>query len=310
LVSVGLLAAAPPPPAPALRAMRWLAPGVDASAALTRRPTECLAAPKDAETAYLVELGRAAFRTPLLLGGQGARAGLSCESCHRDGRNNPDFAFPGVSGAPGTADVTTSVLSSHEMESVHGPKPIPDLSGPKSALKFDQDPASDALEGAIGRIITREFDGPPPPPAVLKGLAAYVRALSPGACPPAASEPVGAAQALADARRAAAAAIVALDHHDAPSAVLMIEAARSQLGDIDERYRGEALAPQRRALALASAELAAAQADATRGSAAARPAIVIWLAKEPAWSQPLLAAEPQSLYAPARLAAAEGKAAR
>jgi hypothetical protein len=292
--------------------MRWLAPGADASQVLTRRPTECLAEPKDAETAYLVELGRAAFRTPLLLGGQGARAGLSCESCHRDGRNNPDFAFPGVSGAPGTADVTTSVLSSHEMSSAHGARPIPDLSGPKSALKFDQDPASGALAGAIDRIITREFDGNEPPPAVLKGLAAYVRSLSPGACPPAASEPVTAGAAIADVRRAARAAIAALDHHDIPAAVLMIEAARSQLGDIDERYDTPALAPQRRALALVSAELDAAQShvlgpDGRRNPAAARAALVIWLAKAPAWSNAVLAAEPQSLYAPVRLVAVETK---
>ena len=78
---------------------------------------------------------------------------------------------------------------------------------------------------------------------MLKGLAAYTRALSPGACPRAASEPVTAAQALADVRRAAVAAIAALDHHDAASAVLMIEAARSQLGDIDERYAGAPLTP-------------------------------------------------------------------
>jgi hypothetical protein len=283
--------------------MRWLAPGRDASLVLTRRPTECLAEPKDAETRYLVELGRSAFRTPLLLGGQGARAGLSCESCHRDGRNNPDFAFPGVSGAPGTADVTTSVLSSHEMASEHGARPIPDLSGPKSALKFDQDPASGALEGAIDRIITREFDGAEPPPAVLKGLAAYVRALSPGACPPEASEPVTAADGLADVRRAVLAAIAALDRHDGAAAVLMIEAARSQLGDIDERYHAPTLAPQRRALALASTELDAAQADARQRPAAARAALVIWLAKAPGWTKGVVAAEPQSLYAPARLAA-------
>ncbi len=291
--------------------MRWLAPGVDASVALTERPTECLAQPADAETAYLVELGRAAFRTPLLLGGQGARAGLSCESCHRDGRNNPDFAFPGVSGAPGTADVTTSVLSSHEMASAHGAKPIPDLSGPKSALKFDQAPSSDALDGAIDRIIVREFDGPEPPPAMLKGLAAYVRALSPGACPATAREPVTAEAALADVHRAAAAAIAALDHHDAPSAVLMIEAARTQLGDIAERYAGATLAPQRDALGLASAELAAAQSrlsgpDAARDRDAARAALVIWLVRAPAWSAQVVAAEPRSLYAPSRLAAASG----
>ncbi|HEY1427581.1 MAG TPA: hypothetical protein VGF50_12980 [Caulobacteraceae bacterium] len=294
-------------PAPPLRAMRWLAPGVDASAALTREPTECLPAEKpgtDAPTIYLMELGRAAFRTPLLLGGQGARAGLSCESCHRDGRNNPDFYFPGISDRPGAADVTTSVLSSHETDSVHGARPIPDLSGPKSALKFDQDPRSGALEGAIDRIITREFDGPEPPPAVLKGLGAYVRALSPAACPPAATRPVTAGEALADARRAVAAGIAALDHHDAPSAVLMIEAARSRLGDVDERYQAVALAPERRRLALASTDLDAAQADVARNPDVARTALTIWLAEAPGWSQTIVVAEPQSLYAPARLTAA------
>ena len=116
---------------------------------LTRRPTECLATPKDAETAYLVELGRAAFRTPLLLGGQ-ARAGRArpARAATATAATTRTSTFPGVSGAPGTADVTTSVLSSHEMNSVHGAKPIPDLSGPKSALKFDQDPATGAARGA------------------------------------------------------------------------------------------------------------------------------------------------------------------
>ena len=82
--------------------MRWLAPGTDAGQLLTRAPSECLAVPADAENAYEVELGRAAFRTPLILGGQAARAGIACETCHRSGRTNPDFDFPGVSGAPGS----------------------------------------------------------------------------------------------------------------------------------------------------------------------------------------------------------------
>jgi hypothetical protein len=300
-VALGLVAAAPPP-APPLRAMRWLAPGVDAAAALTRRPTECLAEPKAHEAAYDVELGRAAFRTPLLLGGQAARTGLTCESCHRAGRDNPQFDFPGVSGAPGTADVTTSVLSSHEMASVHGARPIPDLSGPKSALRTPQDPASGALEATIDRIATHEFDGAEPPPAVLKGLAAYVRDLSPAACPKAATEPVTAAAALTDVRRAVLAAIAALDHHDGASAALMVEAARSQLGDIDERYPG--LPGPRRALAQASLDLAAAETAARRDPPAARADLTIWLAAEPAWTPQIFAAESQSLYNPVRLAEA------
>ena len=275
--------------------MRWLAPGADAAVVLTHRPTECLVKPTDAETAYLVELGRAAFRTPLLLGGQAARAGIDCETCHRGGRNNPDFDFPGISGAPGTADVTTSVLSSHRGDGIDNPKPIPNLSGPKSALKVSQAPSSPALESFIDGIVTQEFDGDEPPPAVLKGLAAYVRALSPGACPTAATEPVTAAGALADARRTLQVANAALDHDDGASAALMVESARSQLGDIDERYASPALAPQRARLERAAADLGAAEADARRGGAAAETDLAIWLADEPTWSR-ALAAAPGSLY--------------
>jgi hypothetical protein len=284
--------------------MRWLAPGADPAQVFTHAPTECLAEPADAETAYEVELGWAAFRTPLLLGGQAARAGISCETCHRGGRNNPQFDFRGVSGAPGTADITTPVLSSHRGDDVFDPKPIPDLSGPKTALKVSQDPASRVLEDHIDGIVTQEFDGAEPPPAVRKGLAAYVRALSPRACPAAQSQAVTAKSALADVRRTLAAALAALDHRDGPSAALMIEAARSQLGDVDERYAGADLANARRVLEQAALDLQAAQADVGRDLGAGRRELEIWLAREPKWASGVVAAAPASLYNPVRLAAA------
>ena len=176
-----------------IHAARWLAPSADRVRALGSLPTECLGPARDADQAYAIDVGRAAFRTPLLLGGQAARAGLSCESCHRAGRNNPDFFFPGISGVPGTADVTTPLLSTHEDDGVVDPKPIPDLSGPKSKLKVSQAPGGDALQSHIHGIATREFDGAEPPPAVMAGLAAYVRALSPDACSKTDHEPLRAA---------------------------------------------------------------------------------------------------------------------
>ena len=302
-IALGLAAAAPPA-APPLRAMRWLAPGVDASVALTHRPTECLGAASDPEIAYQVELGRAAFRTPLLLGGQAARAGLSCETCHRSGRNNPDFDFPGISGAPGTADVGTSVLSSHRGGRPLAPVPIPDLSGPKAALKTPQDLPSGALEARIRMIDTQEFDGAEPPPGVLKGLAAYVRALSPAACPAAAREPITAAAALEDVRRALEAALAALARRDGAAAALMVASARSQLGDVDERYPGPDLAQARAALRAASDPLAPAEVDARAGRWGAAEDLTLWLAAEPGWAGAVIAAEPRSLYDPARLAEA------
>ena len=158
-----------------LRALRWLAPGTDRVAALTTQPSECL--PPAAIGDRAVEVGRAAFRSPLLLGGQASRAGLSCNACHLQGRGNPDFAFPGLSGAPGTADVTSSLFSSHRGDGIANPVPIPDLSAANH--KISRDPASPALADFINGLVVDEFDGAPPPPAVRAGLAAYVRALSP-----------------------------------------------------------------------------------------------------------------------------------
>ena len=77
----------------------WIPRRFDPARALGSVPTECLRIPADPALAAKVEVGRAAFRTPVILGGQAARAGINCETCHRDGRTNPDFLFPGVSGA-------------------------------------------------------------------------------------------------------------------------------------------------------------------------------------------------------------------
>ena len=70
LALAGLALGAAPSSRPPLAALRWLAPGADAAAILTHRPPECLVVPADRDEAWRVEVGRAAFRTPLLLGGQ------------------------------------------------------------------------------------------------------------------------------------------------------------------------------------------------------------------------------------------------
>ncbi len=299
IAAVALLAAAAPPP---LKAMRWLAPGVAPVKALATRPRECLAAPSDADEAYRVELGRAAFRAPLLLGGQAARAGIACETCHQNGRSNPNFDFPGLSGAPGTADVTSSLFSSHRGDGVDNPKPIPDLGGPKDKLKVSQAREGRALEAFIHGLITQEFDGAEPPPAVLEGLAAYVRAMGPVACPAGPDEPVRLSGALADARRAIRAAQAAIERGDASAAAVMVEAARAQLGAMNERYAGPALAPERSLLAAADRDLAVALAGVRSSDPAAGAELSAWLGRSQAWGASLARRERLSLYEPRRLA--------
>ncbi len=284
--------------APPLRAVRWLAPGADAARILTRGPVECLKVPADPEAAYRVEVGRAAFRDPLLLGGQAARAGVACETCHRNGRTNPDFDFPGVSGAPGMADVTSFVFSSHRGDRTFDPRPIPDLGGPKASLKVSQARDSPSLKTFIRGLVTEEFDGAPPPEAVLDALVAYVRTMSPAACRGSGLEPQTAGNAIADVRRAVTAAQDALAHHDPETAKVMIQAARTGLGDLAERYGSPALAPERRLLADAALDLA------RIGGPYAPARLATWIARSSAWEVPILHHQAGSLYNPLRLAAA------
>ncbi|MGA2953117.1 MAG: hypothetical protein ABSD80_12890 [Caulobacteraceae bacterium] len=301
---LGLLAAAGETELKArLHPARWLAPGADAPRALSTSFTECLVRPADAKEAYLVELGRSAFRTPMLLGGQAARAGLACESCHQAGRRNPDFYFPGLSGAPGTADVTSALFSSHRDDGIDNPKPIPDLSSPKSALKVSQDPARGDLERFIHGLVTEEFDGAEPPPAVLTGLAAYVRALGPGACPAQARASVRAADFVDEARRSVRAAQAALTHGDSSAALLMIDGARWRLGLISERYDDPGSADARAALKAADLDLLAAQDAIRAGDKGAEARLSLLLARSEAWAPILAREEKRSLFDPGRLEA-------
>jgi hypothetical protein len=298
LAAVGASAAAQEP----LRAQRWLAPGPAALASLTRVPAERLARPVNPEAALSVEVGRAAFRTPVLLGGQAARAGLSCEACHRGGRSNPQFLFPGISGAPGTADVTSSLFSSHRGDGVFDPKPIPDLSGPKSVLKIDQSARTRALEGFIHGLVTQEFDGPEPAPSILAGLAAYVRALEPADRPAAPDQPLTAGLYLDDARRAVRAALSLADRGDATGAELMVAAARARLGLIHERFAGPGLAAERERLRRADHALAAI-AEALREGRPVQAPLRRWLGDSTSLERALSRREAASLFNPARLAA-------
>jgi hypothetical protein len=287
-----------------IRGLEWVAATADPARALGSIPTECLKIPADPAMAAKVEIGRAAFRTPVLLGGQAARAGINCETCHRNGRTNPDFLFPGVSGAPGTADVTNSLFSTHRGNGIDDPKPIPNLSGSKGRLKVDQDPGQKKLEPFIHGLITEEFDGPEPTPAVLAGLASYVRALSPAACPSRPREALGVALLMSDARRAIKAAQAEAQAGDNATAILMVASARSRLGLIDERYSAPALAKPRADLRVASARLAEIQAALHDHRPDAARRLSAWLTGSQRLEAELAAKQSASLFDPARLAQA------
>jgi hypothetical protein len=252
-----LTAAADTPDLP-IKEARWLSPE-GLFAGLTRQPAECFLPPKTASDRQVAAIGRAAFRAPLLLGGQAARAGLSCASCHRNGRGNPEFAFPSLSGHPGTADVTSSLMSTKRGDGAFNPKAIPDLAGDPAKLKISRDPAKPDLQTFIHGLIVDEFDGPEPPPEVLAGLTAYVRALSPAACRGPATAGIRLDGMLADVDAAMQAAGQSWRTGYPPTARLLVGAARSTLGSIDERFQMPGLERSRATLRAADAQLRAIQ---------------------------------------------------
>ena len=304
LLCCGLLLAADRPPLP-LSEARWLAAGAPLDR-LLRQPGECIEWPASPLLSDSGRIGRLAFQSPLLLGGQAARAGLSCASCHLNGRDNPDFHFPGISGSPGTADVTASLLSSHRGDGTFNPKPIPDLAD-RSQQKVSRDLRRDDLRKFVHGLIVEEFDGPEPPAPVLQGLLDYVRFMNSEECGQESAITLG--DALGDVETAVRLAEeeVAMSG-DEPTARFLLGAARSTLGRIDERFSVPGLEPERATLKNAALELGALQQSLANGWD--RPLWRRWSAEWPERKQQLLAAEPRSLYSEPVLRRYVGAAAR
>jgi hypothetical protein len=163
--------------------LKWIYSGADAVEVLTGVPAECLVTPRDARRARLVRLGRVAFRSPGLLGGLAARVGMSCDSCHRNGHDNPVFYVAGVSGEPGTADVTGSVFSTTREDGMPNPVVIPSLVDRASMPPFGTTVPATDLRTFLHAAIVDEFQGEPPPKAVTEGMLAYLESLQSVGCP-------------------------------------------------------------------------------------------------------------------------------
>jgi len=241
-VLLGLLGvgAAAPADAP-IHALDWLAPGTDPVAAVTQAPPECLAVPADVEAAYEVEAGRLLFRSPLLLGGQAARHGLTCQACHINGRGNPHFFIEGISGRPGTVDVTSSIFSEVRGDGTLNPVPIPSLVDAGSRTAYGHEGKVRSLAQFVRSVIMDEFAGGEPDSHAFDAVIAYVRALKSDACPAETSQPVTLATYEDDVERGFGALRNAVTRGDGKTADALILALQSRLGEIHERYANAGL---------------------------------------------------------------------
>jgi len=160
---------------PAPEITTWMHSDADIVSAFSEEPRECLPPNADSQTA----LGRLAFRSPFLLGGQAARRGLTCQACHGQGQVNTHFFVVGLSDTPGTADVTSFHFSDVLGDEIFNPVPIPSLSDDVEDVDFQ----TKDLDAFVRRLITKEFTGPEPTPDVEAALLAYLRALDDKHCP-------------------------------------------------------------------------------------------------------------------------------
>jgi len=244
LAGVMLLGAAAPSAPILLREQAWTPAGATRAYDMTHAPAECTRAPTQTS-----EIGRALFRSPNLLGGPAARAGLSCNACHSNGRANTRFLLPELTDRAGAADVTSAWASRTRGDGINNPIDIPDLAGvgERTAFGRARDPS---LEHFVRSVIVDEFQGHEPPPQAFEGLVAYLRALEACTAPAA---PVTLAQAADDVRRALAAAEGAED----ATARLILLAAQDAMGRIVERLPVRRFQRERDGLEALSRELGA-----------------------------------------------------
>jgi len=270
--------------------LRWIAKGSDRVAVLTQLPPSCEVAGGDTGAR---RLGKIAFESPALLGGAAARMGLSCSSCHLNGRGNVDFFLDGLSDKAGTADVTSSVLSRVRGDGNFNPKPIPDV-GLRDGKQI-RDRRGPEFAAKVHGLIEEEFDGQVAPPQVFDAVIAYLDGLDPAACGTG-GVPVSAGRDLDAVKAAYEGAITAQDRD---VSLFYLRAARARLERIHERYGAPEQGAIRRELVDISRGMEV-LADAIRTD---RKISVF----EPDWDGllvRLLGEAPRSLYDPEMLRAA------
>lgn len=180
---LALLLALPAAAAPELHDRRWLPAG--AVLAPPQLPAERLTVAAGADP--LVELGRLAFRSPEILGGNARLAGIACQTCHPNGGANAAFCIPGLSDRPGRVDVAHRLWHPAGEDGRDLPLDIPPLHGAADAAPYGTVAPLPGLRDFTRRVAVAEFGGAEPAPRLLDALVAYQQALAaPDA--PAASE--------------------------------------------------------------------------------------------------------------------------
>ncbi len=176
----------------------------------------------------LAELGRLAFRSPDLLGGNARLSGIACQTCHANGGANADLFLPGLSDRPGSVDTAHRLWNPLADDGVDLALPIPSLQGVAGNAPYGAVARMGSLRDFTRRVIVVEFAGPEPRPDLLDALVEYQLALAAPDAP--AASTVARGEAPADLPRYLAVLDRALAAEDAALAELVARMIRAALG--------------------------------------------------------------------------------
>ena len=155
--------------------LKGMPEGTDFGLALRDRPRQILRAEAEGgRQSYMVALGNTAFSSPLLFGDKARAAGLSCDTCHRQGDTNARFFIPGVSVRPGGLDPTTAFFNPAQDDGVKNHVDIPSLRGERLLAPYGRDGRIASLREFVRQVIVNEFAGPEPAPRILDALVDYI----------------------------------------------------------------------------------------------------------------------------------------
>ena len=249
---------------PILSDARWISADADLAYVLTHAPGECLAPANDEGGDYKLVLGRAAFKSPFLFGGQAARNHLSCNSCHQDGHDNKQFFLAGLSGAPGSADVTSSIFSKVREDGIFNPVAIPTLVGSSRKERLGTVSPVATIHDFVEGAVKDEFQGEASA-SIVEAVSYYVAQLQPEYCPEQAAA-INLDKVIGELDQTLDAAAQANQNNAQEEVDFLLLSTQDQLRLIHERYAGAALAAEREAIVAFSQQVGALRPSADRDS--------------------------------------------
>ena len=156
-----------------------LPPGTELNEDLLDQPNELFFSElAGGKKSYLLKLGDMLFSSSAILGGVARQAGMSCETCHQQGHNNPKLFIPGLSSRPGTFDVTGALFNPKADNGVFDPVTPPSLRGAKYLAPYAHDGRFPTLREFIRNAIVNEFVGPEPSAQILDALETYIKEIA------------------------------------------------------------------------------------------------------------------------------------